>query len=356
MRGIFLSVSLAFFSCGVEEKGSKEQGVEIVGVDQTVKEETSYAKIGKTKLSEYGFFVGELSMLEPAKELFPYELNTPLFSDYAGKERFIYLPKKENINYREIEVLDFPVGTILIKNFYYTAQQIGKEKRKILETRLLVHKKEGWKALPYIWNAAQTEAYLEITGGKVPVVLTGNKRVNYTIPDLNQCKSCHDSAGKMVPIGPTVRQLNRASSKDATINQLNAIEERGWLELPKKELPKIAVWNDPRTGNLDQRARAYLDINCAHCHGEKGPAKNSGLNLSIHETDPYKIGINKRPVAAGRGSAQLKYGIVPGSPEASILIHRMKTNEPGTMMPELGRTLQHKEGLELLGEWILEML
>lgn len=356
MKAIWLlTIFIALVSCGVKENSKGSKDIVSDGIDQAIAEEASYAKIGKTKLSDYGFFIGQLSDLSPSEELLPYDLNTPLFSDYASKKRFIYLPKGTKIDYEATEVLDFPVGTTLIKNFYYDGNQIEKAQRKILETRLLIHQKQGWQALPYIWNAEQTEAYLEITGGTIPIVLAGSKRVNYTIPDMNQCKSCHDSGGKMVPIGPSLRQLNRRFDGSSEFNQLTMMQRIGWLELPKGELPKIATWNDPRTGTLDRRARAYLDINCAHCHNEKGPAKNSGLNLSISETDPYKLGVNKKPVAAGRGSAQLKYGIVPGKPEASILVHRMKTIEPGTMMPELGRSLEHREGVELIEEWISEM-
>lgn len=338
---------------------SKQAKVEIrlpKGSDETISEQLQYAALGFTKLSEYDFFKGKLSNLTPAENVLPYDLNTPLFSDYAKKKRFIYLPKGEKIGYREKEVLDFPVGTILIKNFYYDAGQLNASSDKILETRLLIHKNDGWVALPYIWNTEQTEAYLEITGGKIPLMLAGKGQVNYNIPDMNQCKSCHDKGGRMTPIGPSVRQLNRPNLPDSSgVNQLTQMANMNWLEIPDDELPKLAQWNDETSGSLGERARAYLDINCAHCHNDQGPAKNSGLNLTIHESDPYRLGVNKKPVAAGRGSANLKYGIVPSEPNASILVHRMQTTEPGTMMPELGRTVPHEEGIALIKSWIEKM-
>ncbi|WP_420581475.1 SO2930 family diheme c-type cytochrome [Reichenbachiella sp.] len=326
------------------------------GSDQTISEQVQYASVGLTKLSDYNFFKGKLSDLVPTENVLAYDLNTPLFSDYAKKKRFIYIPKGEKIGYREKEVLDFPVGTILIKNFYYDAGQLNENSDKILETRLLIHETDGWKALPYIWNTEQSEAYLEITGGKIPLSLAGKGSISYNIPDMNQCKSCHDQDGNMTPIGPSVRQLNRASPTDSSgTNQLAQMVQLNWLKTPNGELPMLAQWNDKTSGSLDERARAYLDINCAHCHNDQGPAKNSGLNLTIHESDPYRIGVNKKPVAAGRGSANLKYGIVPGEPNASILVHRMQTTEPGTMMPELGRTLPHDEGIALIKSWIEKM-
>lgn len=348
-------ISLLLAACD-SKKQEKQLVKPSIGIDQTISENQAYAKVGKTKLSEYNFFEGPLKDLLPGERVLPYDLNTPLFSDYAKKLRFIYLPEGEKVEYQKDAVLEFPIGTILIKNFFYSVDQTGYEKDKIIETRLLIHQENGWVALPYIWNDEQTEAYLEITGGNLQVNLMGKQVINYSVPDMTQCKGCHDLGGTMSPIGPSVRQLNRdLKYADGISNQLTKLASLDWIELPEDEHPKIAVWDDPQKGTLSERARAYLDINCAHCHNDQGPAKNSGLNLTIFETDMYRLGLNKQPVAAGRGSADLKYGIVAGEPNASILLHRMITNEPGTMMPELGRSIAHKEGIELIRNWILEM-
>lgn len=353
MKMSLLGLLLLFFAC--QQKQTENVAIPVpTGTDQSITEQVQYATVGKTKLSDYSFFEGRLADLKPSSQVLPYDLNTPLFSDYALKKRFIYLPKGEKIGYQEKEVLDFPVGTVLIKNFYYSASQLGTTADKILETRLLIHESDGWKALPYIWNTEQTEAYLEITGGLLPTQLKTKGLVRYAVPDMNQCKSCHDKGGTMTPIGPSVRQLNRKAMASDT-NQLVQLATKEWVDLPDHTLPQLAVWNDPASGSLNARARAYLDINCAHCHNDEGPAKNSGLNLTYFESDSYRLGVNKKPVAAGRGSGNLKYGIVPGKPEGSILVHRMQTTEPGTMMPELGRSLPHDEGLALIREWIEKM-
>jgi hypothetical protein len=97
---------------------------------------------------------------------------------------------------------------------------------------------------------------------------------------------------------------------------------------------------------------AYLDINCAHCHSAEGPASTSGLFLTFNEKDPLKIGINKTPVAAGKGAGSYTFDIAPGKPDESILVHRMKSTEVGIAMPELGRTTVHQEGAELIRQWI----
>ena len=121
------------------------------------------------------------------------------------------------------------------------------------------------------------------------------------------------------------------------------------------KVDQIAVWNDPQSGSLDQRARAWLDINCAHCHRAEGPANTSGLLLSYYETNPTALGIYKTPVAAGRGSGGFSFDIDPGKPDKSILVYRIHSLDPGVMMPEIARKLVHKEGVDLIKQWIKEM-
>lgn len=329
------------------------------------------ASMPKEKLSDYQFFEGNTADQKPAKGVLPYSLNTPLFTDYAEKLRFVKLPDNQTVAYNDSEVLDFPVGSTIIKTFYYPNDfrkpELG---RKLIETRLLIHEENGWKALDYVWNDEQTEAFLEVAGDiKEVSYIDANgkkKKHEYGIPNINQCKGCHNRNEKMSPIGPSARQLNgvfqssvggEQSSIKSADNQLFAWKKMGILtNLPAIEtVPKAAVWNKPETGSLDERARIWLDINCAHCHRKGGPAQTSGLNLSIHETDPIAYGILKTPVAAGRGSGNKKYDIVPSKPDESIIVYRMESTDPGIMMPEVGRKTTHKEGVELIKEWIRTM-
>ncbi len=106
---------------------------------------------------------------------------------------------------------------------------------------------------------------------------------------------------------------------------------------------------------LELRARAYLDVNCAHCHSPDGPAHTSGLDLRWSQTDPALWGVRKRPVAAGRGSAGYDFAIDPGHPERSILLYRMHSTDPGVMMPELGRQRVDARAVALIQEWISRM-
>lgn len=183
-------------------------------------------------------------------------------------------------------------------------------------------------------------------------------RQPYVMPNLNQCKGCHNRAEILMPIGPSARQLNGdITYADTRANQLTYWQQHGLLTgLPDMaSVPKAPVWNDPATGTLEARARAWLDINCAHCHRPDGPAATSGLNLRATETNPTAMGILKTPVAAGRGSGGRQFDIVPGKPDESILLYRIESTDPGIMMPEVARKVTHREGVALMREWIREM-
>lgn len=322
------------------------------------------ADLGKEKLSDYGFFVGTLKDLKPSKGVIPYDLNTPLFSDYAHKLRFFKLPEGKTVAYREKEVLDFPVGTFLIKNFYYLKDETQPEQgRQIMETRLLLHEANGWKTLPsYIWNEEQTEAYLTVEGGTKNVTWLNEQgeqqRLAYSIPSQTLCKSCHVNNSELTPIGPKVRQLNRTYDfASGNQNQLSHYADLGLLtDLPTlSSVRKSPVWDDPSTGSLHGRALAYLDMNCAHCHSKGGPGNTSALHLTEFETNEFNLGIDKHPIAAGKGTGGRPYDIVKGEPENSIMVYRMESTNPGEMMPEVARKLVHQEGVALIKEWIEKM-
>ena len=115
-----------------------------------------------------------------------------------------------------------------------------------------------------------------------------------------------------------------------------------------------AIWHDINY-KISDRARSYLDANCAHCHQKGASANNSGFYLNLDETNNSILGFYKSPVAAGRGSGGLKYIIHPGKPNESILLYRMKSTDPGVMMPELSRNLKHEEAIPLISEWITQL-
>ncbi len=313
-------------------------------------------------LSEYNFYKGELSHLQPNDRVLPYDLNTPLFSDYSHKARFVWMPDSVRATIGEDGTVAFPNHTVLIKNFYYPKDFKQPEKDwHIVETRLLVQLQNTWQAYTYVWNDAQTEATLNIIGDFKTVNWTdeaGEKNeIEYVIPNKNQCKSCHNVNNIVLPIGPKVSNLNRnVVYVEGEMNQLEKWQQHGILQSSDfKKFQTLANWDHPQSADLQARALAYLDVNCGHCHSENGPAHTSGLYLRANQTDVDKLGFCKMPVAAGKGSGNRKYGIVPGQPDASILLYRMESSDPGEMMPEFGRVIPHKEGIALIRAWIASL-
>lgn len=320
-----------------------------------------FQQIPYAKLSQYGFFKGALNRLEPAEGVLPYDLPTPLFTDYAHKARFVWMPPGVRARADENGYLVFPDHTVLIKHFYYPADfSQPEEKRDMVETRLLVRRNGAWEAFTYEWNAKGTDADLMQVGNISPVSWIDESgrlmQIDYVIPNKNQCKSCHNAKNKLEPIGPKLRNLNFALTyPDGSVeNQLVKWQQTGYLAEGdlRENHPPLPRWDDPASASLAQRAAAYLDVNCGHCHRPEGPANTSGTYLHWEETLLTRRGLGKSPVAAGKGSGGHRFGIVPGKPDESILVYRMESDDPGIMMPELGRVIAHKEGVALVREWI----
>ena len=313
-----------------------------------------------------------------------YDLATPLFTDYAHKLRTIWMPNQTAATYQQDDVLDFPVGTVITKTFYYpkssgTPEAVAKvsdssadlvngaldtAKIRLIETRVLVRRLGGWAAIPYRWNKEQTQALLHRTGDIIPLTLEDPWGIqvdfNYVIPNANQCASCHatDSNNRVIePIGPKVRHLNKPYSYQVGVdNQVDFMIEMGRLfRAPAADNWSKNASDSDTSASLEGRARAYLDINCSHCHSKKGPADTSGLYLESHTRYGPALGICKLAIAAGRGTGNRLHDIVPGKPAQSILIYRMQSTQPDAMMPEIGRSLAHVEGVDLISKWVSAM-
>ncbi len=312
-------------------------------------------------LSAFGFFE-DLRIQKPAAGVVRFEIATPLFSDGALKSRFVHVPNGQAAQYDDTEAFDFPTGTALIKTFAFPADYRRPDQNvRLIETRVLLHRADGWQAFAYLWNAEQTDAVLKIAGAKVDistVALDGTALAfTYSVPNKNQCKACHAFNGEIVPLGPKARNLNRdleyPSGKENQLAHWTAIGMLADAPAPSAA-PTVPDWRD-NSASLDLRARTWLDVNCAHCHRQEGPASNSGLWLTFGEKDPVKFGVGKRPVAAGKGSGDRQFDISPGDPDGSILPYRVESIEPGVMMPELGRHIPDPDAVVLLRDWIGQM-
>jgi uncharacterized repeat protein (TIGR03806 family) len=335
------------------------------------------------KLSDWSVVVSDGKALSLNTGVVPYDLNSALFSDYAHKLRTIWMPAGVAAKYDPDAAFDFPVGTIISKTFYFplpkgkawdgksvaridggselVGEKLDLSTVRLVETRLLVRRQSGWIALPYVWNAEQTEATLARIGALVPLELVDDAgaraQITYQVPDQNQCASCHNTdnlARVLQPIGPKARHLNRDFDYTAgRMNQLAKLTQAGYLTgaPDAATAPRAADWHDT-AASLDARARAYLDINCGHCHSTKGAANTSGLMLDAHAEPGIHMGRCKQPVAAGKGTGDRLYDIKPGDAAGSVLVYRMDSDDPAVMMPELGRSTAHREGVRLVSAWI----
>jgi uncharacterized repeat protein (TIGR03806 family) len=368
----------SFLLVGCDGKGRR---------DSTNLQPVFHAQDNPERLSEWGMLSVADERLQLANRVVPYDLNTPLFSDYAQKLRTVWTPGGMSAKYDAVGTFSFPVGTVITKTFYYplpsgstpsggavlrspdnTNQLLNSgfslDSIKLIETRILVHRADGWVALPYVWNDEQTDAVLQRTGDIKNLELVdsknGRQAFSYVVPNTNQCAGCHATNSvtrEMQPIGPKARHLNKDYQyKDGPKNQLASWQVKGLLKgVPEfSAIPQNALWNDTSIG-LDKRARSYLDINCSHCHNRKGSANTSGLLLEPDSPTGFSLGVCKLPIAAGTGTGDRKFGIVPGKPDESIFIYRMASTNPEEMMPELGRSVSHDEGVALIRQWIAGM-
>lgn len=335
----------------------------------------------------------------------PFDLAVPLFTDYATKYRFAFIPQGMQAKYSAQEVLDFPVGTVLVKTFTMpvdTADREGDE--LVIETRLLIHRPDGWRALPYYWDPQDTEgstAKLAITGASLDVTTMHKGEelaFTYQVPKATSCNSCHQilpvtqgsddiRPNVFKPIGPKARNLNKDYEyPSGSKNQLTYWAEKGILSgLPEaaETIEKIMLFRDDTVlsqlsaEELDNTARGYLDINCAHCHRSElslsdaghehyaGAAGYTGLQLEFnrdYEEQTSKFGSCKQPIANRDDSNRtelkeefpsvLQFDVVPQAPEESYLLYRLSTVNPNQRMAPLGRSTSHKEGIELITAWI----
>ena len=358
------------------------------------------------KLSDYNLFMEANDPTSgPNENGIPYDLSTPLFTDYATKYRFVFVPEGKVATYSEHEVIEFPVGTVLVKTFSMPENTANRGVNEThIETRLLIHRTDGWASLPYYWDSANDASYI-VTGKTIAdVEITHDGELltfDYAVPQKNQCTNCHavvpvldknnpNDKRKSIfkPIGPKARFLNNDYDYGSQIeNQLAHWETAGILVKAPTDKTTIAsapIFKDTTDiaalslAELNTMALGYLDINCAHCHRQEltipepnyaGAAGDSGLTVEFNrdfDTEPGHFGVCKTAVAGGwpgerdengepTGYNEFPRDIIPGYPERSYLVHRMNTNDGRHKMPELGRSSIHKEGVALVSAWIKKM-
>ncbi len=343
--------SFAFLSCTEDESyipvDEPEQQVSPVVFDMS--------SVPYQTLSEYNFFEGSMANLSPVYGVVPYTLINTLFTDFAKKKRFIWMPADVKATYSsDYEALNFPVGTVLIKNFYYE-NVLPSGDTKILETRIMINKPEGWVFANYVWNDDQDEAVLDMNGSFVPLDWEEDgimKSVNYRIPAGPECHTCHKSGETPIPVGPKPRNLSMGYNyPEGMRNQLAKLIEMNYLENDVPAQIDVAVaWDDP-SEDLNERVRSYLDINCAHCHSDEAHCAYRPVRFDFTSSvDPVNLGICVEPdndLGAG-----LTHIVSPSNHLRSVMFYRLNSTEEAVRMPLLGRTLIHEEGVQLIYDWI----
>jgi uncharacterized repeat protein (TIGR03806 family) len=341
----------------------------------------------------------------------PFVLNTKLFSDYAVKYRVAFIPPGSKAIYKDAKTdgvnatLIYPTGTIIAKTFSFRNETAGTEIP--VETRLLIKRVNSrgqvrWDGVPYIWQAENGKrvARLAMGGGTAAVswdltdsdsgVRSTGSTSSYLIPNAGQCQSCHSNDNKEAgasPIGPKVRFMNRAYKPESSFateqgrhevlgrNQIQYLCDKGLVmgcpadldvdpatQIASK-LERAPVFNKPgdsgfaagSDADIEARARAYLEVNCAHCHNPHGFAASTGYYLDALRPVDLSYGICKRPTATGsEGRGGRSYDIHPGNVADSVMAFRTgpEATTPAARMPPLARSVVHVEGHDLLQQWI----
>lgn len=288
----------------------------------------------RVNMSEMNLFVGNMSDLEITPYAFEYNLNTQLFTDYAHKQRFIALPPGEKMTYDGDGLPLYPDNTLIAKTFYYNNDErdlsLG---RTIIETRILIKIDGDWVTGDYKWNEAQDDAVLDLNGSIVPVTWIDaegeSNSIDYAIPSDTDCFTCHRIYDDKTPIGPKLRTLNFEVNGTNQLQQLIDSDMLDGLSDPST-VSVLPNWEDANY-SLEERARAYFDVNCAHCHIEGGFCEvQSTLRLAF-ETDMASSNIAER---------------------RNSIINRMSFYNQGFSMPWIGTTIIHDEGLELVLDYL----
>lgn len=360
-----LGVSAALALAGLGACGKQSTDDEIVPPEVLVTPPAGLDPFDK--LSDWHLFKDGAAQ-EPADDLVPYDVVSPLFSDYTTKFRFAYVPKGASITYSKDGQWELPVGSILVKTFAYRADlRDDASALTLLETRLLWRQADGWSVHTYIWDAAQKEAIRSVIGPKIPstfIDASGATVTNdYTVPNTEECKKCHSRDGAVSSIGMRTRELNRSFAyAGGEKNQIERFASLGWLGADLEPAAARAALPDPfGPADLASRARSYLEGNCAHCHMLGGYASQSALLLDFPSTDPSlptaaaNLGVCKQPTSAGGATCGNVFDVVPGDPSASIVTCRLDSTDPQVKMPPLGNRLIDAAGVKLIEEWIASL-
>lgn len=328
--------------------------------------ELDYTSVPQT-LSETGVFT-DLSTLEVVDGFIPYELYEPFWSDGAHKRRWMAIPNdgdyntpSERINYSENGDWEFPSGTVFIKHFDLPIDDNNPNITRKTETRFSIVDNNGeMYFLTYNWNEAQTEATLQTFSLVESVDITttsgGTRTQDWYFPSNSDCITCHNPASKG-SLGLRSRYLNTDYTypeSGLTGNQLVTMSHIGIIEDQILDSNAANILSnkalDDTSATLDEKARSYLDLNCAYCHrADNNNRAEFDLRLinSIQETGLLTAGI-----LSPLGVAADEEILFQGDASKSILWHRMASTDPNIMMPPLAKSIIDQPAVDLIEDWI----
>lgn len=323
------------------------------------------------KLSESGLFknVAEHGM---SAGVLPYSVNSPLWSDGVAKARYFGIPHEAGQDGNPPKIgatgnrgWTFPNGTVLVKSFAMEMTEGDPATQRWIETRFLHREQNEWVGYSYLWNDEQTDATLVDKAGldytfQVQTADGSIKGRRWHYPSRTECMVCHSRAANYV-LGLSTAQMNRDhdySSLGGTVdNQLRTLAHLGYFKLRRPagkaefdsaDHPRLADPYD-ESESLADRAKSYLHANCAQCHVEAGGG-NAQFNLAFAtKPDKQKL-IDVEPLHDRFGIENAKL-IAPGSPERSILLHRISRRGRG-QMPQLATDIVDERAVSIIRQWI----
>jgi hypothetical protein len=282
-----------------------------------------------TRLSELGL-ISDVDTLTPGPGVLPYQVALPLYADGADKHRWLWLPPDTHLSYSE-DRWGVPVGARFVKTFVLSNDAGTQETR--IETRLLERTQTGFREGTYLWNAEQTDA--ECSGGNVDVALPG---LVFHVPGTSRCETCHLEGENSHALGLRTRQMNVGG-------QIDALVDAGVLDRADAPALRASLPDPFGDAPLDQRAQAYLDVNCGNCHFDQGYAAGTGVFFDLGHA--LENACRKTGAVQGRTVV-----ISPGRSSASELIARMQSTNPFVHMPQGPSHVPDEPGIALVAEWI----
>ncbi len=317
-------------------------------------------------LSATGTYADLLNRV-PSAGLLPYSPNTILWSDGATKSRYMALPNivspivpSEQIGFAPTGQWTFPSGTVFVKNFDLVVNTTNASiPLRRLETRLLVRDTNGSVyGVTYKWRPDNSDADLLTNSLTEAISITNASGVttqNWYYPSPADCLTCHTPVAGYV-LGVNTRQLNGANFYPATgvsDNQLRTMNHLGMFN-PAFDEAAIAAYEYmsaiTNTGaSLAQRARSYLDANCAQCHQPGGTGPTFDARYDTPLTNQNIIGVLAAKANFGYNNVDI---VSPHDIWRSAIYQRINTVDPTIKMPPLARNIIDTNAVDVFTDWI----